>query len=195
MKFIYKLVAKLKRVFWNSYYNSLNFNFKGKDVVIDNNVSFLNPENISLCNNVFIGSHSTVQCITEYNEKHYSPRCVIENNVTFTRRLTVYCAESVTIGANTLVGSDVLITDENHGIAPAGTYRGNDLSTKPVVIGKNVWIGDKAVILPGVTIGDGCIIAASSVVTKSVSEFSMVAGNPAKTIKKFNSLVNQWETL
>ena len=52
-----------------------------------------------------------------------------------------------------------------------------------VVIGNNVWIGDKATILPGVTIGDGAIIAANAVVTKDVPQYSVVGGNPAKVIK------------
>lgn len=57
-------------------------------------------------------------------------------------------------------------------------------SKGPVVIGDNVWIGDKATILPNVSIGKGAIIAANSVVTKDVPEYSVFAGNPAKIIKQ-----------
>lgn len=53
-----------------------------------------------------------------------------------------------------------------------------------VVIGKNVWIGDKVTILPGVSIGDGSVIAANSVVTKSIPPYSIAAGIPAKIIKQ-----------
>ena len=56
-------------------------------------------------------------------------------------------------------------------------------SKGPVVIGNNVWIGDKATILPGVTIGDGAVIAANAVVTKDVPAYSVVGGNPARVIK------------
>ena len=52
-----------------------------------------------------------------------------------------------------------------------------------VIIGNNVWIGDKATILPGVKIGDGCIIAANTVVTKDVPPYSVVAGNPGVILK------------
>ena len=52
-----------------------------------------------------------------------------------------------------------------------------------VRIGNNVWIGDKATILPGVTIGDGVIIGANSVVTKNIPDYCVVGGNPAKVIK------------
>lgn len=53
-----------------------------------------------------------------------------------------------------------------------------------ITVGNDVWIGHEAVILPGVTIGDGCIIGAQSVVTKSVEPYTIVGGNPAKPIKK-----------
>ena len=57
------------------------------------------------------------------------------------------------------------------------------MSKGPITIGKNVWIGDKATILPGVTIGDGAVIAANAVVTKNVSAYNIVGGNPARIIK------------
>ena len=60
------------------------------------------------------------------------------------------------------------------------------VSKGSVIIGNNVWIGDKATILPNVTIGDGAVIAANSVVTKDVPAYSVVAGNPAKVIKENN---------
>ena len=52
-----------------------------------------------------------------------------------------------------------------------------------MVIGNDVWIGDKATILPGVTIGDGAVVAANAVVTKDVPPYSIVGGNPARVIK------------
>lgn len=60
-------------------------------------------------------------------------------------------------------------------------------SNGPIVIGKNVWCGEKATILSGVTIGDGAIIGANSVVTKDVPPFSIAAGSPAKVIYSIRS--------
>ena len=80
------------------------------------------------------------------------------------------------------------ISDNNHGSTDFDTLHelpaNRKLYTKgPVIIGNNVWIGDKATILGGVTIGDGAVIAANSVVTKDVPAYSVVGGNPAKIIK------------
>lgn len=94
------------------------------------------------------------------------------------------------IGEGFLSGKFVTITDNSHGasdydsmlIAP---QKRAIVSKGPVVIGKNVWIGDKATILPGVTIGDGAIVAANSVVSKDVPPYSVVAGIPA-VVKKQN---------
>ena len=61
------------------------------------------------------------------------------------------------------------------------------ISTKPVVIGDDVWIGANAVILPGVTIGRHCVVAAGAVVTKDVPDNTVVAGVPAKVIKTLTS--------
>ncbi|MGE4500914.1 MAG: DapH/DapD/GlmU-related protein [Hydrogenovibrio sp.] len=97
--------------------------------------------------------------------------------------------EKVVIGNNVLVGSSVFISDHDHGdtsynnllLSPAK----RDISTAPVIIEDNVWIGEKAIILKGVTIGANSVIAASSVVTKNVAPFSVVAGVPAKVVKKY----------
>jgi len=60
------------------------------------------------------------------------------------------------------------------------------ISKGPTIIGDRVWIGDKATILPGVTIGESCIVAANTVVTKDIPPFSLVAGNPARIIKQID---------
>ena len=64
---------------------------------------------------------------------------------------------------------------------------------KPVKICENVWIGENAIILPGIEIGKNSIIGAGSVVTKNVPENCIVAGNPARIIKKYNFGNKKWE--
>lgn len=85
----------------------------------------------------------------------------------------------ITIGDDTLIGSYVVFATINHEKNPYG--RGNIPS--PIAIGKRVWIGSHATILPGVTIGDNAIVAAGAVVAKDVPENAVVGGVPAKIIK------------
>lgn len=86
----------------------------------------------------------------------------------------------ITIGDETLIGHCVILATINHHPHPA--KRGNEY-LKPIVIGKNVWIGSQAVITQGVTVGDGAIIAAGAVVTKDVPSNVIVGGVPAKILK------------
>ncbi|MBE6485983.1 MAG: sugar O-acetyltransferase [Methanosphaera stadtmanae] len=85
------------------------------------------------------------------------------------------------IGDDTLIGHNVVMATLNHEEDP--NKRGN-LIAAPIKIGNKVWIGSNATILPGVTVGDGAIIAAGAVVTKDVDEMSIVAGVPAKFVRK-----------
>lgn len=93
------------------------------------------------------------------------------------------------IGKNLLTGRWVTITDNGHGSTDEITSDVPPIERKlfckgSVTIGDNVWIGDKATILPGVTIGNGAVIAANSVVTKDVPPYCVVVGNPAKIIRQ-----------
>lgn len=86
----------------------------------------------------------------------------------------------IEIGEGTLIGHQVVIATINHAQDPVSRA---DMFPKPVKIGKNVWIGAHATILPGVTIGDNAIIAAGAVVTKDVEKNAVAGGVPAKKIK------------
>lgn len=87
------------------------------------------------------------------------------------------------IGDDTMIGPSVKIATAIHPISPK--LRKYKLQyNKPVHIGKNVWIGAGAIILPGVTIGDNSIIGAGAVVTKSFEENSIIVGNPARLLRK-----------
>ena len=84
------------------------------------------------------------------------------------------------IGDGTLIGHNVVLATLNHAMSP------NDRGTMvpaPVRIGKHVWIGSNAAILPGVTIGDGAVVAAGAVVTRDVPENTIVGGVPAGIIR------------
>ena len=86
----------------------------------------------------------------------------------------------IEIGDGSLIGHNTTIATLNHEFNPA---KRQNLTPSPVKIGKNVWIGSDCTILPGVEIGDGAIIGAGSVVTKSIPANTIAVGNPARVIK------------
>ena len=107
----------------------------------------------------------------------------------------------VEIGDNVLIASKVYISDSSH-----GSYQGNEHDSNPksipkdrplffkeVSIENNVWIGESVTVLPGVTIGEGSIIGANSVVTKDIPKYVIAVGNPAQIIKRFNFKNEKWE--
>jgi acetyltransferase-like isoleucine patch superfamily enzyme len=93
----------------------------------------------------------------------------------------IECKKRISIGNGTIIAEGVIIRDcDEHCIS---TLSGNGVETEPISIGNHVWIGQRAIILKGVTIGDGAIIGAGAVVTKDVPSNCIVAGNPARIIK------------
>ena len=92
----------------------------------------------------------------------------------------IRCREKIVIGDGTIISENVHIRDSDvHTIVTS-----NNTPTKPIYIGKNVWIGVGVIILKGVTIGDGAVIGAGSVVTKDIPAGCLAVGNPAKVVKE-----------
>jgi len=94
----------------------------------------------------------------------------------------INCFSYIEIGSGTYISDDVRIQDsDNHTVYENGVAKEQ---TKPIIIGDHVWVGKNAIILKGVTIGEGAVVAAGSVVVKDVPSKTLVAGNPAKVIKE-----------
>ena len=90
----------------------------------------------------------------------------------------IRCFNSITIGENVAIAKEVIIRGSDlHKVS-------NSVMTAPIVIGNHVWIGTRAMIMKGVTIGDGAVVAAGSIVTKDVPQNCVVAGVPAKIVKE-----------
>ena len=121
-----------------------------------------------------------------FNISASGSKIIIGNNVGISGS-TINATTSITIGDNTIIGSGCLITDtDSHPIYAAERNLPDwpkYTKSKPIVIGKNVFIGARSIMLKGVTIGDGAVVGAGSVVTKDVPANTIVAGNPARVIK------------
>jgi acetyltransferase-like isoleucine patch superfamily enzyme len=121
-------------------------------------------------------------------------KIIIGNNVYITARCQIFSLEKVTISDHVLIASNVFIVDCSHGYSSAG----EPYNLQPfeqcasVEIGRGSWIGQNAVIMQGVTIGEQCIIGANSVVTKSIPARSIAAGSPARVVKVWDDTNNKW---
>lgn len=144
---------------------------------------------ISVGDNTIIGKHIQLTAWGKHNGKLFNPTIRIGSNSQFGSYNHITAVNSIEIGDGVLTGKFVTISDNSHGVP--GDLNDCDISPicrtacskGPVIIGDNVWIGDKATILPNVRIGEGCIIGANSVVTKDIPPYCIVGGNPARIIK------------
>lgn len=109
----------------------------------------------------------------------------IGNGNVFNNNVTLIANERIVIGDGCLIGDQVAIYDSDfHEINPTTRKQGAG-PTRPVMVGNNVWLGSRVMVLKGVTIGDNSVIGAMSLVTKSIPANCLAAGNPAKVIRTF----------
>ena len=162
-------------------------------------IDIRNKKNIDFGKNLTTGIGCRIECfpIDDTGEMVLK----FGENIQINDYVHITAAKSVEIGDNVLMASKIYISDCLH-----GSYAGDEqdsspltapidrpLSIKPVKIEKNVWLGEFVSVLPGVTIGEGTIVGANSVVSKSLPPYVIAVGSPAKPIKKFNFETNLWE--
>lgn len=160
------------------------FNKKGADLSIGDNCCIKS----SFLSNL-IGLYSRTIIVT----RAAGAEIIIGNNVGISGA-TIYARNSIRIGDNTAIGGNCKILDNDfHPIEYETRNRllkdpsGGDsdlIPSKPIVIGKNCFIGCNSIILKGTVLGDGCVVGAGAVVSGKFEENSVIAGNPAKVIRK-----------
>lgn len=188
----YSLSFRLRsyRNLFYTYWIKNFIGYVGKSTIIEKPCKIMGGgnKNISIGGKTCIQANSILGCWAEHNNKQYSPSIIIGDQCSLGEYNHLSAINNITIGNGLLTGRFVIISDNNH-----GHFTAEDLTLIPgerelvskggIIIGNNCWVGDKATILGGVTIGNNVIIAANSVVTKSVPDNSVVAGVPAKIIK------------
>lgn len=142
-----------------------------------------NTSELILCKNsrlLIDGNFALYQGASIYLGENATLR--IKGNSFLNTNSVLNCFNYIEIGEGTMISDDVRIQDsDNHQIIVDGIERE---FTKPIIIGDKVWIGKNAIILKGVTIGNGAIVAAGAVVVKDVPSSCLVGGNPAKVIRE-----------
>ena len=195
MKSLRKLLADVVHYLTRNGFGSekwkKRFAYFGEDAALSYPANILGNETISIGEKTVILDHSRM---ASFQIEGIKPQIHIGRNCYICSYFTILNASSVVLGDDVLVASHVLISSENHGMDPESdlSYAAQPLQSSPVTIGDGCWIGEKACILPGVNIGKKCIIGAGSVVTKSIPDYSIAVGNPARIIKKYDFEVHDW---
>lgn len=158
--------------------------FEAQRITMELNSSFHSKEEIVELFSELTGTKvdSSFMCFPPFYTD-FGKNIMIGKNVFINTGCSFQDRGGVSIGDGALIGMNVTIATLNHGFS---LETRNTTYPSPVIIGENVWIGSSATILPGVTIGDNSIVAAGAVVTNDVPENTIVAGVPAKVIKKIN---------
>lgn len=122
--------------------------------------------------------------ITGWGRIRIGDRCFVNSGV------IVFSACEITLGDDVALANEVYVMDsDSHGV------EGRPVKEEPVRIGDGTWVGARAIILPGVTIGRRCLIAAGSVVSKDIADDTLVGGNPARELRKLeypDGIVRAW---
>lgn len=175
-----------------SFWRKGEFLYFGNNSKIERGLCLRGGKHIKIGENVLIGYDSRITAFTKGKNAATAALIDIGDNCMLGHDIHITAFEGISIGESVLTGKEVLISDNSHGIPGDSEVlkmhpNKRPLYSKgPIKIGDFVWIGERACILGNVTIGDGAIIGANSVVTHDVPAGSIAVGCPAKIIGKNN---------
>jgi acetyltransferase-like isoleucine patch superfamily enzyme len=190
----------IKRLAKSIYFSFFNWKHSSK-CILGKNSAFHKGTEIFNCignkNDIIIGNNThivgTLMTFGHGGRIRIGDYCYVGKNT------NIFSAKDIKIGNRVLIAHNCNIFDSNtHPLDPVkrheqfkeiinqGHPRKIDLNEKSVIINDDAWVGACSIILKGVTIGEGAVVAAGSVVTKDVEPYTIVAGNPARFIKKIN---------
>lgn len=187
-----KLIKLFIRIYLKTYYK-LTIN-KGSLIHLPI-FSLTGGHRIKIGENSTIGKKAWISAISNYGVHTYSPNIIIGNYVNIGNYACIASTNKIAIFDGTLISEHFYISDHYHGFDPnMGRPADQMLYSKGnVIIGENCFIGYRVTILSGVTLGRNCVVGSHAVVTTSFPDYSMIAGVPAKLIKKYNIQTNNWE--
>ena len=162
----------------------------GKNVYIGLHTKIVNGKNIVLKQNVSIMPYNMLV-------SHGDGKIIIRENSEIGMFSRIAAVSKVEIEENVITGPNIFIADYNHKYTdirkPIKDQGAQTKGDKPqIYIGADTWIGTNVSIVGTVSIGKHCVIGANSVVTRDIPAFSVVAGNPAKIIKRYDENISEW---
>lgn len=170
--FVWRGFSRLQTLFWTGFYRFVIEEI-GRDVGFGSGIYIDSPKRISFGNNCNLGNYVSIH--SENNES----RIIVKNNVQINEKVNIDYSGGIIIFDNVLISAGAKIFTHDHGYNPHSVPTFSKL-----IIEEGAWIGLNVIVLPSVKrIGRGAVIGAGSVLTKSVEDWQVVAGCPAKFIK------------
>jgi acetyltransferase-like isoleucine patch superfamily enzyme len=194
---IYEFRNLLSTVYWRLKTGIIYkhvFGGMGKDCLVRRPMFLGNPHNIYLGNRVQIREGARLEAITHSPGR--IPKLSIGNNVNIEQNVHIVCQSRIDIGNNVSITGNCAIIDTTHPYQDVNDplkIGARILDEDSFVqIGDGTFIGYGALVMPNVRIGTHCVVGAHSVVTADVADYSVVAGNPARTIRRYDSTLREW---
>jgi acetyltransferase-like isoleucine patch superfamily enzyme len=189
MKILDKLKFRIRWFYWSRQLGSCK-----SFVKIGKNIKMLNAKCVHIGNISGIGDNCYFGPIIQYSGVSYTPRIEIGDGTWIGKNCSIASIHAVIIGKDVLFAGHVHITDHSHGYEEIETPISKQklISKGGIVIGDQCWLGYGCEILSGVHVGRHSVVAARAVVTKNVPPFCIVAGNPAKIVKRYDFEHNVW---
>jgi acetyltransferase-like isoleucine patch superfamily enzyme len=151
-------------------------------------------DRIHIGSDVQIAAGSWLSVVDEHLGRRYDPHLLIGDGASLGPDIVIACIGRVEIGARVLTGSRVFIGDTYHDYRdPEAAVIDQPMADpEPVYIGEGAFLGIGSIVLPGVTVGERAYVAAGAVVTAHVPKSTVVAGNPARIIKRWDETLQRW---
>lgn len=151
---------------------------------------------VSLGSRSRISRNTRLLALKRYGTQVFSPHISIGDNVSIGFGCTLSCVNQLEIGHDVTIGDNVYIADSHHDYSnPALGVLDQPLLPGRITIGQGAWVGYGAFIVGNVSVGERSVVGANSVVTRSVPAYTVVAGVPARPVKRFDPETGQWVRL
>lgn len=173
------------------------FGALGEGSIIRPPYTIVNAHRIHIGASTTIGPNALLSVVTDHLGRRYEPELRIGDDCSIGQNFVVGCIDCVTIGCRVLISSNVFVGDCIHGYDVPDTPVIDQPLIKrgSVTIEDGVFLGINAVVLPGVRIGRNAVVGAGSVVSADVPALTVVAGNPARPIRRYDPITRSWPRL
>jgi acetyltransferase-like isoleucine patch superfamily enzyme len=183
----------ITRMYW-----ARRLQFIGARSILYRPIMIAHPEHMRIGARTMIRDHARIEVVVRPDVSGL-PRLTIGDDVNIEQGVHIICQGELTIEDEVSITPYCVIVDTDHpfndpDLPPKIGSRLNSREDSRVRIGRGSFIGAHSVILPGVDIGRGCVIGAGSVVTRSVPDYCLVSGAPARIVRRFDTVARVWTT-